>query len=116
MVIRLCVRVSERGLPAVITVRDAFRRLVFFKTTRKSKNALRFCACGKIIIVTVRPIDEKYGAVTKVIRLTEGSCGIFGLSFEFEKTSSKKQHFYLSDKNYGFPVAEALLKFFGARR
>ena len=114
MEIRLSLRVSERGLPAVITVRDALRRLVFFKTTRKSKNALRFCVCGKIIIVTVRPINEKYGAVTKVIRLTEESCGIFGLSFEFKKAGSGKQRFYLSDKNYGFPIAEALLKFFGA--
>ena len=116
MRVKLYFNVSEKGLPAVLTIRNFDGELLYYKKVRTRRDCVCFDTFGsRNIIVTVRPYNASYYESSKFIKLSCMPCQRLYLSFDFVEKSSGAgftQDFYLYDKNYRFPVS-GILRFLG---
>ena len=111
MRVKLCFSVCQNGLPAVLIVRNFDGELLYYKRIRKAQDCVCFDTFGsRNIIVTVRPYNADYYESSKFIKLSCMPCQRLYLSFDFVMRCSGgfTQDFYLSDRNYGFPVSGIL--------
>ena len=100
----------------MLTVRNFDGELLYYKRVHKSRDCVCFNTCdSRNIIVTVRPYNADYYESSKFIKLSCMPCQRLYLSFDFVMRCAGAgfaQDFYLSDRNYGFPV-NGELRFWG---
>ena len=115
MRVKLCLSVSQNGLPAVLTVRNFDGEILFYQVIRRKNNCVCFDTFGsRNIIVAVRPFNSDYYENSRFIKLPCVPCQTLWLSFDFVKRTGGAgftQTFYLYDENYGFPISDGILRF-----
>ena len=113
MIVKLKINVAA-GLPASLIIRDADGNAVFFRKFIRRANFVILCTRSRFLTVTVRPYNADFYEQNKFIRLPLTKCVCAELFFKFYPSASYEQTFTLSDKNYGFPIANAILYFASA--
>ena len=111
MNVKLKVNVDAAGLPADLIIRDYDGNIVFYKRFIRRVSICTFCTIKRNLIVSVRPLDADYDEQSKFIRFPCAKCVCAELFFGFVSQKPYEQTFNLLDKNYGFPILNAILTF-----
>ena len=113
MKVRLDFTVSDRGLPALVIIRNFDGELILYKKIFFRRNRLCFCSKSRNLIITVRPFDAGFYEKSYFIKFGRYSCYDMRLDFRFtaEDAREELQTFYLYDENYMFPIKSANLFF-----
>ena len=111
MIVKLKIKVGAEGLPADLIVRDYDGNIVFYKRFIRRETFCTFCIRKRSLIVSVRPYNSDYDEQSKFIRFPCAKCVCAELFFGFVSQKPYEQTFSLLDKNYGFPILNAILTF-----
>ena len=114
MIVKLKIKVGAEGLPADLIVRDYDGNIVFYKRFIRRETFCTFCTRKRSLIVSVRPYNSDYDEQSKFFRFPCAKCVCAELFFGFTQRKTSEQTFTLTDKNYGFPIIDAIMYFSSA--
>ena len=112
MNLRLKITVSQNAIPAFIVIRNFSGEILYFNKIYRRETCLCLRTCEKNLIITVTPFNQRYREISKFLKFGNIACYCLRLNYEFEEQVPETlQNFTLTDANYGFKIASAILSF-----
>ena len=112
MTVRLFITVAANACPYVLTVTSFDGRPIYRTIVSVRRSAICFETCEENIVIGVYPFGGA-NYPKRYLKSERGGCFDFFLNYADQPGGDEKegsfQAFYLSDLDYGFPIAKATL-------